>query len=110
MAHSDTPQVQTIDRRSFITGRALSTERVLPPPGGEIASILVQGRPEHLATIEAEILAMPGCEVHGRDPRGKLVIVVEAANARALGEALTAMSQLAYVHSASLVFHAIDVD
>jgi len=110
MAHFETSHRQTIDRRSFITGRALSAERVLPPPGGEIASILVQAHPDHLAGVEAAILTIPGCEVHGRDPRGKLVIVVEAATARGLGEALTAMSQLAYVHSASLVFHAIDVD
>ena len=101
-------QTQTIDRRALITGRVLTVDRVMAPPGGEIASILVQARPEHLDEVEAAILALPGCEVHGRDPRGKLVIVVDAPDAGALGAMLTAMSQLAHVHAASLVFHAID--
>ena len=39
----------------------------------------------------------------------KLIIVVDAPDAGALGALLTAMSQLAHVHAASLVFHAIDV-
>jgi nitrate reductase NapD len=35
MAHT------TFNRRALITGRVLSTERIVPPPGYEIASILV---------------------------------------------------------------------
>ena len=49
-----------IDRRTLITGRALTAERVVPPPGGEIASILVQARPEQLDAVEADILALSG--------------------------------------------------
>jgi len=97
-----------IDRRSIITGRALSVERVIAPPGGEIASILVQARPERLDAVEADILALPGCEIHGRDPRGKLVVVVDAPDAGSLGSTLNTIALLAHVHSASLVFHAID--
>jgi periplasmic nitrate reductase NapD len=100
---------KTIDRRALITGRVLNPERVVAPPGGEIASIIVQARAEHLDAVEAAILALPGCEVHGRDVRGKLVVVVDAPDAGALGTMLTTMSQLAHVHAASLVFHAIDV-
>ena len=99
---------QTIDRRALITGRALTADRVVAPPGGEIASILVQARPERLAEVEAAILALSGCEVHGRDPRGKLVVVVDAPDAGALGATLSTISQLAHVHAASLVFHAVD--
>ena len=100
---------RTIDRRALITGRVLNPERVLTPPGGEIASILVQARAEHLDEVEAAIAGMAGCEIFSRDSRGKLVVVVEATDASALGTTLTAMSQLAHVHAASLVFHAIDV-
>jgi nitrate reductase NapD len=100
---------QTIDRRTLITGRVLTADRVMTPPGGEIASIIVQARPDHLQDVEAGILALPGCEVHGRDPRGKLVVVVDTPDAGALGATLAAISQLAHVHAASLVFHAIDV-
>jgi nitrate reductase NapD len=101
-------QHQAIDRRALITGRLLTADRVVPPPGGEIASILVQARPERLAEVEAAILALQGCEIYGRDARGKLVVVVDAPDTGALGTVLTTISQLPYVHAASLVFHAID--
>jgi nitrate reductase NapD len=98
----------TINRRALITGRALTAERVVTPPGGEIASILVQARPERLDEVEAAVLALSGCEIHGRDPRGKLVIVVDAPDAGSLGTTLNTIALLPHVHSASLVFHAID--
>ncbi|MDI2052161.1 MULTISPECIES: chaperone NapD [Bradyrhizobium] len=98
-----------INRRMLITGRALTAERVVTPPGGEIASILVQARPERLDAVEADILAVSGCEIFGRDPRGKLVVVVDAPDAGALGATLNTIALLPHVHSASLVFHAIDV-
>ena len=97
-----------IDRRNLITGRVLTAERVMPPPGGEIASILVQARPDRLDAVEAGILALAGCEIHGRDPRGKLVVVVDAPDGGSLGATLNAIAVLPHVHSASLVFHAID--
>ena len=98
----------SINRRALITGRVLSADRVLAPPGGEIASILVQARPDRLDDVEAAILALSGCEIHGRDPRGKLVVVIDAPDAGALGSTLNAIAVLPHVHSASLVFHAID--
>ena len=97
-----------INRRALITGRALTAERVVAPPGGEIASILVQARPDQLDEVEAAILALSGCEVPVRDPRGKLVVVVDAPDAGALGSMLNTIALLPHVHSASLVFHAID--
>ena len=97
-----------IDRRSLITGRLLPANRVITPPGGEIASILVQARPERLAAVEASIVGLDGCEVYGRDPLGKLVVVVDAPNAGALGTTLNTIALLPDVYSASLVFHAID--
>jgi periplasmic nitrate reductase NapD len=99
-----------IDRRAFITGHALTAERVVAPPGGEIASAIVQVRPDRLAEIEAAIVALPGCEVHGRDSRGKLVVVIDSIEAGALGATLNTIALLPHVYSASLVFHAIDAD
>lgn len=96
----------TIDRRSLLTGRL--PDRVIAPPGAEIASILVQARPERLASVENAIAAMNGCEIYGRDPRGKLVVVAEAADAGTLGTILNTIAALPDVYSASLVFHAID--
>ena len=98
-----------LNRRALITGRALTAERVVLPPGGEIASILVQARPERLDAVEAGILALSGCEIFGRDPKGKLVVVVDSPDAGSLGTTLNTIALLPHVHSASLVFHAIDV-
>ena len=102
MAHA------TVDRRALITGRVLSADRVISPPGCEIASILVQARPERLTDVEAEISALPGCEIHGRDIRGKLVVVTEAPDAGSLGTLLNTIQSLRDVYSAALVFHAIE--
>ena len=97
-----------VDRRALLTGRLVTPDRVVTPPGGEIASILVQARPEHLTEVEAAIVAMAGCEIYGRDPRGKLVVVVDAPDSGALGTMLNTIALLPDVYTASLVFHAID--
>jgi len=101
-------QPHAIDRRSLISGRVLTAERVVAPPGGEIASILVQARPEQLDDVANAILKLAGCEIHGRDPRGKLVVVVDAPDAGSLGTTLNTIALLPHVHTAALVFHAID--
>ena len=81
-----------VTRRSLIAAHsfpvALDPNRVITPPGGEIASILVQARPECLVDVEAAIAAIPGCEIHGRDPKGKLVVVVDAPDAGVIGTTL----------------------
>ncbi|WGD51651.1 chaperone NapD [Bradyrhizobium sp. CB1650] len=97
-----------LNRRALITGRVLTAERIVPPPSGEIASILVQARPERLVALEAAITALPGCEIHGRDARGKLVVVTEAPDAGSLGTLLNTIQSLPHVYSAALVFHAIE--
>jgi len=104
MARSHT----AIDRRTLITGRLSGASRLVTPPGLEIASILVQARPERLAGVETAILALAGCEIYGRDPKGKLVVVVDAADAGTLGTTLNSIGSLPNVYAASLVFHAID--
>jgi nitrate reductase NapD len=102
------PRPHRIDRRSFISGRVLDAEGVVAPPGGEIASVLVQARPDRLDDVAAAVSAIAGCEVHGRDRRGKLVVVIDAAQAGAVGSTLNTIALLPNVYSAALVFHAID--
>jgi nitrate reductase NapD len=97
-----------IDRRALITGRIINPDRVVTPPEGEIASIIVQARPENLDEVSASITALAGCEVHARDPKGKLIVVAEAPDSGALGTMLNNISLLPHVHTASLVFHAAD--
>ena len=102
------PAPSILDRRAFISGRLADPNALVTLPGAEIASVLVQARPERLTEVEAAILAIEGCEIHARDPKGRLVVVIEAASAGALGATLTAIALLPDVFSASLVFHAID--
>ena len=68
----------------------------------------MQARPERLAEVEAAIAALAGCEIHARDPKGKLVVVIEAAGAGAVGSTLNTIALLPDVFSAALVFHAND--
>ena len=64
-----------IDRRALISGRIADPDGLVAPPGAEIASVLVQARPDRLDEVAAAILGLAGCEIHARDSKGKLVIV-----------------------------------
>jgi nitrate reductase NapD len=102
----DTPFTRNVDRRKFINGR-WTTANVSEHPV-EIASILVQARPEQLNAVARAIEMLPGAQIYNRDQRGKLVVVVEAADVGTIGETLNAMSSLPGVLSASLVFQGTD--
>ena len=97
-----------IDRRAFISGRIADPHGLVAPPGAEIASVLVQARPDRLDEVAAAILGLAGCEIHARDSKGKLVIVIEASNTGAIGSTLNTIALLPNVLSAALVFHAND--
>jgi nitrate reductase NapD len=101
-------QQPTFDRRALISGRIVSSDKLTAPPDAEIASVLVQARPERLPDVEATIAALTGCEIYARDPKGKLVVVIEATSASAVGATLNEIALLPNVFSAALVFHAID--
>lgn len=64
-----------------VSGRISNPDPVIAPPGGEIASVRVQARPGRLTEVEAAILAIGGCEIHAGDPKGKLMVVVDAPEA-----------------------------
>lgn len=78
------------------------------PGCAEIASILVQTRPERLGGVVRAIEALPGTQIFCRDPKGKIVVVLEASDVTAIGETLGTISMLPNVLTASLVFHATD--
>ena len=99
-----------VNRRKFISAGWADHETALVEHTGEIASILVQARPERLAQVEAVICALRGCEIHGRDPKGKLVVVVDSRSDGAIGDTLNRISMTDGVLSAALVFHAIDAE
>jgi len=96
-----------VDRRKFLHGRwASATDG--EDSGCEIASILVHARPERLDAAARAIEALPGTQIYSRDPKGKLVVVVEATGADGIGATLNTISLLPEVLTAALVFHAID--
>jgi len=101
-------QHSMLDRRAVISGRIANADALIAPPDAEIASVLVQARPERLAQVADAIAALKGCEIHARDARGKLVVVIEATTAGALGSTLNEIALLPNVLSAALVFHAVD--
>jgi periplasmic nitrate reductase NapD len=99
---SDLPDV---DRREFINGRWSTASAASP---AEIASILVQVRPERLDAAGRAIEALPGTQIYSRDPKGKLVVVIETTDVGAIGTTLNEISLLPDVLTAALVFHGTD--
>jgi nitrate reductase NapD len=101
---TDTPPTS---RRELINGRwariARETNEV-----SEIASILVQTRPERMQAAIRAIEAMQGTEVHSSDHRGKFVVVVEATDVGTIGTTLNLISLMPDVLTAALVFHGTD--
>jgi nitrate reductase NapD len=100
--------MRNVDRRQFLN--AHWTVRDGAPASGsfDVASVLVQARPERLDAVAAAITALPGAQIYGRDAKGKLVVVLEADDAGGIGATLSAMSLLPDVLTASLVFHGTD--
>jgi nitrate reductase NapD len=103
------PSKSDVDRRKFINGRWTATPKVTGSTI-EIASILVQVRPDRLSNVAQAIAGLPGTEIYSRSPKGKLVVVVEAADVGGIGDILNTISLLPNVLTAALVFHGSDED
>jgi nitrate reductase NapD len=104
--------MRDVDRRTFINGRWSERTRAGKPDSKldsmEIASILVQARPERLDAAAAAIEALPGAQIYSRDPKGKLVVVIEAPDTGSIGASLNAISSMRDVLTAALVFQGTD--
>jgi len=99
---------RSIDRRKFMNGGWIGPDDDRPAANVEIASILVQTRPERLGAAARAIEALPGTQIYSRDPKGKLVVVIEAPDTGSVGATLNAISSLPHVLTASLVFQGTD--
>lgn len=91
-----------VDRREFVNGRWTAHARGRATC--EIASILVQARPDRLDSVALSIEALPRAQIYSRDDRGKLVVVVEASDVGGVGADLNVISLMPDVLSATLVF------
>jgi nitrate reductase NapD len=105
---AETPFTSNPDRREFLNGRWTGPVVGQTDVPCEIASILVQAKPERLDAAARAIEALPGTEIYSRDPRGKLAVVIEALDVGSIGATLNAISLLPDVLTAALVFHGTD--
>ena len=94
-------------RRELLTG-GLGDRSNAPDTNAEIVSLIVNVFPAHLESVSKAISNMPGAEVHGQDPKGKLIVVLEAPTQGIIGAMADAISGLSHVISAAMVFQATD--
>jgi nitrate reductase NapD len=99
-------------RRAFIRGRWTCDQTLPPAPRAhtEIVSLVVSAWPQHLDQVAQAIDALGDCEIHGRSPQGKLIVVIEGDSQGAVGAKANAISDLPHVLSATMVFQASDAD
>jgi|SRR5262245_19761299 len=104
----DTPFTRNVDRRELLNGRWARCGDDRPQASAEIASILVRAKPDRLDAAARAIEALPGAQVYARDPKGKLVVVVEAPDVGGIGATLNTISMMPDVVTAALVFQGTD--
>ena len=98
-------------RRDFIRGRrtpAIPEQTAAFVRHVEIVSLIVSTWPQHLDSVSAAILALGNTEIHARDSKGKLIVVLEEANQGLVGAKTHEISGLPHVLSATMVFQASD--
>jgi periplasmic nitrate reductase NapD len=100
-------------RRAFIRGQwnsAYPEQSVRSIHRVEIVSLIVSTWPQHLDAVSEAIHALGNTEIHGRDPKGKLIVVIEEDSQGAVGAKTNEISCLPHVLSAVMVFQASDED
>jgi nitrate reductase NapD len=98
--------MREISRRDFFK---------LGRPAGEadepivhIASLLVRATEKGCEAVRALIGSMPGAELHETGQVGKLAIVLESADSRAIADATSDLQQLSGVLTVSIVAHLME--
>ena len=97
-------------RRAVIRGHWNAASGSNSPRQVEIVSLIVCTWPQHLDVVSEAILALGNTEIHGQDPKGKLIVVLEEPSQGAVGAKANAISGLPHVLSAAMVFQASDDD
>ena len=67
-----------------------------------ISGVVVASRPEHLSEISEEVNGLPWAEVHFSDPKGRLVVTLEASDIDESMERMKTLQALPLVLSAAL--------
>jgi periplasmic nitrate reductase NapD len=73
-----------------------------------ISSLMVQLRPYRLEAISAWCSALDKAEVHATDPRGILILVLEASGQREIMNVIDRLREEAGVIDVSMVYHHVE--
>jgi nitrate reductase NapAB chaperone NapD len=93
--------MRAISRRDFLSlGRSCEADPIV-----HIASLLIQATEAGCAAIRGAIDSLPGAELHETGQPGKLAVVLESVDSRAIADAATALQQLSGVFTVSIVAH-----
>lgn len=93
-------------RRDLLGGRSASGSGA----GGEhhVSGLVVHARPERLTAVLASLRAIPGLDVHGDSPAGKVVATLETETQDDVVRRLGEIGELPGVLSTALVYHRFD--
>ena len=84
-----------IDRRHLLMGGGNEVH---------VCSLVVHAWPERLDAVAEAVAQLPGAELHGRDPVGKLIVTLETDDERDILARMSAIGDIDGVLSTSLVF------
>lgn len=92
-------------RRNFLRLDSESSATSDDSLGIHIAGLVIHARPENLDRVRSGLASLSGVEVHACDPRGKLVITIEASSDSVIADLLVAIPELPGVIGCNLAHH-----
>ncbi|KAE8176585.1 chaperone NapD [Photobacterium carnosum] len=72
------------------------------------SSLIVHVKPQYLATISQQILAIPNTEIPATSEEGKIIVVLETENQGYVTDAIDKINNLDHVLITFLVYHHIE--
>ncbi len=73
-----------------------------------ISSLIVHARPDDLDALTREIDQIPGAEVYGVNPDGKIVVVLETEHQNYITDTIEKINGIEAVLNTALVYHQIE--
>ena len=70
-----------------------------------ISGVLVRSRPENVESVTQALEALEGVEVHGANPDGRLVVIVEENSDQGIADKVVHLQDLPGVIAASMIYH-----
>lgn len=90
-------------RRDLLSGRTANDGGV--EEEHHVTGVVVHARPEFLSDVLTVLRAMPGLDVHGTSPAGKVVVTLETRTEHDVVRRLGEIGELPGVLSTALVYH-----